>query len=385
MPLTLLAAPPSTPARVQLPADVPVAGVLELTTQGEVALLPMHDEQPFNAILITRSATPCAHVAHDMMDVESWTKRWNIKEVVVRERTSTRVRYEMNLDMAFSPRIPGLIERPDAHRVVFNDVQTGAQFIWTLEPLPADASGEGTLAGCALRYSLLEAPGKASGWVGIIKAIEPSAVDAANFAAALSSARGFVGAAPTRTARSAEAEAAFARLARHGTALRTLRNASAPSIVVVRRVVDRPPSDVAWSVRDKKRYPERVRVIGSVKDRGRTAEYSIGAFGGRVAFAMSVEESGDLQAPDGLTIQETVTGGDIQHGRWVWRLRPVPGGTDVELTFNADLVEGSAVLRTLARADPIARESLGLHMALSFMGKLVGGKPLGAAALARAP
>lgn len=384
LPIALFAAAPPGPMRAQLPEDVPFGALLELTQHGEVAFLPRPQSQPFNAVVLTRSASSCAHVAMEMMDIPSWPKRWNIKEATVLERTPRRVRYEIAFDMPLSPTVPGLIEYPDDRHVVFNDVETGAKFIWTLDALPT-TSGGGGAAGCAMRYSLLETPGKASGWVAIIKALEPSAVDAGNFAAAFSSARGFAQAPNAKATPSPDAHAAFALLARHGTALRVVRAPSGVSTVVVRRTVDKKPSDVAWAIRDKKRYPERVDAIARVKDRGLTAEYSVGAFGGRVGFQVAVKEHGDASTAEGLTITETVTGGDIANGSWTWRVRPVAGGSDVELTWSADVVEGSAVLRTLARTDPVARESLGLHMALSFIHNLVGGKPLRGASLAQAP
>ena len=46
------------PVRARVPADVPMSGLLELTRQGEIALLPVHDVQPFNAVVVTRSKEP---------------------------------------------------------------------------------------------------------------------------------------------------------------------------------------------------------------------------------------------------------------------------------------------------------------------------------------
>src|SRR5688572_18216858 len=121
------------PERARVPADVPLAGIMELARQGEIALLPQHNKQPFNALVLTRSSGSCDAVAHAMMDVGSWHKRWNIKEAVILERTPatgepTSVHYELQLNMMLAPRIPGLIQRPKPDTVVFNDVETGAQF-----------------------------------------------------------------------------------------------------------------------------------------------------------------------------------------------------------------------------------------------------------------
>lgn len=375
------------PERARVPPDVPLAGIMELTRQGEVGLLPQHNKQPFNALVLTRSSGSCDAVAEAMMDVPSWNKRWNIKDAVVVERTpatgpATRVKYELQLNMILVPRIPGLIERPRADTVVFNDVETGAQFIWTLENV------EG---GCSMRYSLLETPGKASGWVAAVKTLEESAVDAANFAAALSSARGFARS-DAATSIGAGAEGAFAALAAHGTAFRvvhTKQSAQGKSLprMVGRRVIDRPINEVLWSLRDKKRWPDKIDVFSSVTDKGSTAEYTVAAFGGRVSFETAVVEKGDANTPEGLTLTETITDGDgdLSKGSWSWHVRPAPGGTDVELTWDLDISAGSAIMRTLAKTDPVARESLALHMVLSLMSEIVAGKPVGKRALASAP
>lgn len=357
------------PERTRVPADVPLAGIMELTRQGEVGLLPRHNQQPFNALILTRSGGSCDAVAHKMMDVASWTKIWNVKDVEILESTPTRVSYSVQLDMILSPRIPGIIERPRPDTVIFNDPETGAQFIWTLE----DTEGS-----CAMRYSLLEAPGQQSGWVAAINTLEQSAVDAANFGAGLSSARGFslVGGA---TPMSAGAESAFQALAAHGTAFRVVRSTKA---IVARRVVDRPVDEVLWALRDKRRWPDKVEVLAKVTDKGNTAAYTVSAFGGRVSWTTSVIETGDAHTAAGLTLTELVTGGDLQRGKWVWRVRPAPGGTDVELTWDMDISEGSAIMRALAHTDPIARESFSLHLALSFMGDVVGGRSVGRRALA---
>jgi hypothetical protein len=382
------------PERARVPADVPLAGIMELARQGEIALLPQHNKQPFNALVLTRSSGSCDAdaVAHAMMDVGSWHKRWNIKEAVIVERTPatgepTSVLYELQLNMMLAPRIPGLIQRPKPDTVVFNDVETGAQFIWTLE----DVDGGCSMRYSSMRYSLLETPGKASGWVAAVKTLEASAVDAANFAAALSSARGFARSEAAANL-GAGGEGAFAALAAHGTAFRvvhTKQSAAGKALprIVARRVIDRPINDVLWSLRDKKRWPDKIDVLSSVTDKGTAAEYTVAAFGGRVSFETAVVEKGDANTADGLTLTETITDGDgdLSKGSWFWRVRPAPGGTDVELTWDLDLTAGSAIMRTLAKTDPVARESLAIHMVLSFMGDVVSGRPVGKRALAKVP
>jgi hypothetical protein len=375
-PMVLGALAGASPERARLPSDVPLAGIMELTKQGEVALLPKHDAQPFNALIATKSKESCDEVAHDMLDVETWNKRWNINHVDVLERTPTSVRYEMELSLALAPKIPGLIQHPSPDKVIFNDVQTGAKFIWTLVPY-----GDG----CAMLYSLLETPGKPSGFVAVMRALEDSVADAGNFAAGISSARGFAKNESPGAALSPSADAAFAALASHGTAMRLVRAGRTFPVVVTRRVIERPIDEVLWSIRDKRRYVDKIDVVKKVDDNGSTCHYKIGAFGGRVSFDTNVVETGDAHTDDGLTITEHVTGGDVTKGSWTWHVKPVAGGTDVELTWEVDIVRGSTVMSTLADTDPIARESMSFHMALAMMGELIGGKPVGERTLARAP
>src|SRR5688572_14887464 len=101
--LLTVAAGTGSPPRAKVPPDVSAAGLFELTRQGEVMLLPRHDEQPFNALLLTRATTSCESVRRTMLDVEGYTKRFNVTEVRVLERTPTTVRYELELGVAFAP------------------------------------------------------------------------------------------------------------------------------------------------------------------------------------------------------------------------------------------------------------------------------------------
>jgi hypothetical protein len=349
--------------------------LLELAQHGEVMLLPAHESSPFNAVLVTRAKQACGAVADAMLDIEGWPSRFRVKEARVLERTATSVRYELDLALPMAPTVAGLIERPQPGRVVFNDVQTGAQFIWTLDDV-----GDG----CFMRYSLLETPGKASGWVAVVRALEESAVDAANLAAAIGSARGFTKPERVGAVIGPNGDAAFRALAGHGTALRVKREGGSSPVVIARRIIARPVDEVLWSIRDKRRWLDKIDFFARVTDRGRVADYTVAAFGGRVSWRTDVAEDGDAAA-GGLTIRETVAGGDLKTGSFHWLVRAVPGGTDVTLTWDLDVPAGSSVMTALASTDPIARESLALHMALALMGRVIGGKPLPEPALAQRP
>lgn len=376
--LLLLDAATAGPARAHLPSEVRLADVLPLTAAGEVALLPEHDRQPFNAVIVTRAHESCDEVARGMLDIESYPSRFNVRRARVLEKSDTGIRYELELKVVFAPRVPGHVRRVAVDQVIYDDLETGAQFIYTLRDVAR---------GCAVTYSLLETPGKASGWVAVVRALEASAVDAANFSAGLSSVRGFAKPEGVRAAELTPAgDRAFSNLARHGTALRVVRAHGRFPVVIARRVVAIPFEQVRAAIEDRAGYRAKVEVVRKAEQRGTAVSYDVAAFGGRVAWTTNVASSTDAQEPM-LVVNERVTGGDLgaNAGGWTWRVRPVVGGTDVELAWDLDITAGSSVLDALAATDQAARESLALHMALSLMGRVVGGRPLGPATLASIP
>jgi hypothetical protein len=291
-----------------------------------------------------------------------------MKSSKAKERTDKTVIYELELKVVLAPTIYGRITRESPGVLLFNDLETKAYSVYTLEG--ADDGG------CLVRYRIVEERGKSSGWVAIMKGLEPSAGDAGNYAAALSSARGFAKPEKAKRVRdTGAAEAARISLAGQGTMVEIDRSKDRPTYTLRRRVTTS-FSDVSWAVRNKKGYAEKTPVVKKAEERGPVSRYTIGGFGGRVSFTTHVSE----QTEEGgvLVVDERVSGGDIgaSHGGWRWRLAPVDGGVDVELMFAADIVAGSRLMSTMAETDPIARESFMLHVALAFMGDLVGGASL---------
>lgn len=357
----VLAAAPST-------APITSRGLLELADTGEVLLLPAHNRQPFDAWLFTRSAERCSAVEAAMLDVDTWVNRFdNIKSSKVTSRVDDVVRYELELTVVLAPTIYGKLTRVGPGALHFNDIHTKAFSVYELE----DAD-DGT---CLIRYRIVEEAGKSSGWVAIMKGLEARAGDAGNYAAALSSARGFAKPERARKVTGTTAEAARIALAGQGTMIEIDRSGRYPSYTLRRRV-RQPFATASWAVRNKKGYSERCVVVKKSEDHGRTASYTIGGFGGRVSVITAVterEEAGGV-----LVVDERVSGGDLEPGAggWRWRIAPVAGGVDVELRFDADLVAGSRVMSAMADTDPIARESFMLHIALQFMADLIGGEPL---------
>lgn len=343
-------------------------GLAELTDNGEVLLLPRHQRQPFDGWIFTRSSESCVAIEAGMLDVDSWVKRFdNLKSSKATARSADSVGYKLELTVVLGPTIFGRITRVSPGVLRFNDIETKAYSVYDLE-----AAEDGT---CLVRYRIVEEQGKSSGWVSIMKGLEATAGDAGNFAAGISSARGFAKPEKARSVRGSAAEATRVSLAGQGTLVEIDRSGKWPSYSLRRRVA-LPFAEVSWAVRNKKGYPDRTSVVKSAADHGSTAQYTFGGFGGRVSFSTTVNEHAE---PGGvLVVEETVAGGDIGPGTggWRWRLGPVDGGVDVELQFSADIVAGSRVMRTMAATDPIARESFMLYAALAMMADIVGGPVL---------
>ena len=338
-----------------------------LTANGEVLLLPRHQVQPFTAWVYSRSAKSCADVEKSILDLPNWPKQFdNVKSTKVVKIEGDTLHYEMELTVAFSPTIYGNITKIGPGQVRFGDEATKAYSVYTLNPA-ADGS-------CLMRYQIVEEKGKSSNWVGVLKSLESSSGDAGNFAAAVSSCRGF--ARPEKAPRiSVDIEAARSSLAAQGTLIEIDRKAAYPTYTFRHRVkLDF--KDVSWAVRHKKAYSEKTTVVKSSEDKGTTASYTIGGFGGRVSFTTNVTET--TGADGTLVIDERVSGGDLKAGAggWRWQLKPVDGGVLVELAFNADIIAGSTVMRTMAATDPIARESFMLYVGLAFMSDIIGGQTL---------
>lgn len=369
--LPLLLALQGAPGSASFPKGVPTTGLLELTEKGELVLLPRHNSSPFSAFVVTRSPQQCAALEETMLAVEGYPKRWpSIKEVRVEKRTPTTVEYEFDMDFVFSPTIKGKIDRPQPGTVIFHDVDTGGRFTWTLRDVRA---------GCHVVYRLYQPPGKQSGFVALITSVESGAGDSGELAGAIASARGY--SKPERDVRgdgllSDAGRMAWDRLAAEGTVLRLVRSKNRPAVVITKRRTNRAPSEVLWSIRDRRRYTGKLDIVRKVKDRGRQVDWGFGYFGGRVNLTTAVSEQGAANEPGGVTITERVTGGDLERGEWRWNVREVQGGTEVELTIDLDIASGSLVLRSLAEQDPMIRDAGSLQMALAMMGALIGGKLL---------
>ncbi len=358
--------------RAKIPADVAAAGLVELTRQGEVVFLPKTNRSQFNAVVVSSTPSSCPEVDAMLMDVGSYAKRWNLKEVKIFERSPQRIRYELVLNINLAPSVPGVVEHPEPGRVVFTDPDTSATFVYTMQPNDA---------GCTITYSLMETQGKSGAWTSMVRAVEERAMDAANMAAAMTSLRGFAKPEllfpPPKVGelqKAASADAAFSALARHGTAVRILRAGvvGKPPPVEIRRVVEAPMATVLASIRARTTYAQRVSVFSAVNANpphvGAFA-YDLKGFGGRVAFTSSTAEFVDGST---VRIEETITGGDLSRGAWTWRVKPAGTGTEVDLTWDVDVIAGSTIMRGLASFDPMARDCMGLHFALALIGDVVG-------------
>lgn len=355
---------------VRFPPGVTSQGLLELTEKGEVWFLPAHGRVPFRGVVATRAAGPCTKMEAAMLDVEGYKDRWPMKEVIVLERTPSRVRYRLKLDLAFAPLIEGEVEKKGGGRVLFRDPETDARSLWTLSD---------TGSGCLGTFSIAESKDSPAAFVAVARAVEESSGDSTNLAAAVASVRGYTKAESVKGGPSggAAAEAALHAIADEGTAIRIERAPGRfPRFRLVRRVAAA-PDRVLWAIRDRLRYPERTDVVDKVDDRGRTAKYRFGFFGGRATITNRVVEEGAVDAPGGLRVVETVQDGDVSSGGWTWIVKAIEGGTHVELLFDLDVVPGSSVLSAVAREDAGFAEGMALQIAGGLVGHVVGGKPVG--------
>ena len=366
LPLVLLAFAGTT---VGLPAEAPRSGLSALAQDGEVLLLPKHGRSSFSGHIVSQTAESCEAVEEQMFDLPSYSKRFaSVGAVKILSRSERKIAYEFQLKVAFAPSVRGSVEKLRPGKLRFTDGETPAYSEMDLQP---DGTG-----GCLLVYQSVEAPGQSSGWVKIIKGLEATSGDAGNFAVALITSRGFSQKRrPFGTA--ADAEAAFSALAGHGTAVKIDRRGKIP-VYTLRRRVTAPPGDIIRVLRDRAGYDARSVVVKKSKVEDATSAYSIGGFGGRVDFTTRFRQEGSPAQE--WTAHESVTGGDLRAGvgGWTWRVRAMDGGSDVELVWALDPVPGSMILSTMSRTDPICQESFVLYVALSLMGDLVDGRPLGA-------
>jgi hypothetical protein len=306
-----------------------------------------------------------------LWDIEGYPKLWpKLTDVNVLEKDDRHVKFEFRIDLTFSPVIKGQVERPAKGVIVFHDTRTGGKGWYQLRNAPG---------GCQILYHLSQPEGRYSEFVELAMKVERNLTDAGEIGGVLASLRGL--SRPERdiakaTENTPAARQAWDELASRGTAVRTLHRKGRPAAVVTKRRIQRSPTSVLFSIRNRAEYARSLDVVKSVKERGRKVNWSIGYFGGRVRFTTDVTERGDVNAPGGLVITERVSGGDIDDGFWQWTVRAVDGGTEVELYVDANFPEGSMIMSRLAKGDELLAMSLQLQFGLALTGGVVGGSPL---------
>lgn len=354
-----------------LPTSVSLAGLLDLSSRGEVILLPQHDASPFNTVVATRSKHPCSVIEKTLLDVESYPKLWpGMTDVRVLSRTPKRIEYEFEVDVVFNPTIKGLIELPSPGVLLFHDTETGGRSWYQLRDAPG---------GCQILYNLHQPRGKHSSFVDLLTSVEKNAVDSGEILGVLATVRGV--AKPEREVRRARpvtvaARDAWEELAGRGTVIRTLRRPTGGAAFAARRRIDRPVHQVLHSLRSRETWSDQVDIVKACRDRGRTADWTFGYFGGRVNVTTTITEEGRADSLEGLRITERIVGGDISRGYWRWTVREVQGGTDVELYYEADLARGSMVLRNFVRQNDNLADVMPMQLVLELMGTVVGGRSL---------
>ena len=354
-----------------LPGNVDARGVWELAAQGEVVLLPRHQASPFSAWVFSRTKHRCDAVEQAILEVENYPKRWpNIREVRLLSRDERFVHYEFDIDLVFSPTLTGKIEKIRPGTVAFHDLETGGLFQWHLVQTPK---------GCLAAYQLSQPSGQQSGFVSLITAVESGAADSGEIAGAIASSRGYMKpeleGLPLAIG-SDTAQRSWHQLSSQGTVLRLTRKAGHPTVYTSMRRSDRSPEQILAAIRNRSAYVHRLDMVKSVRTRDAHTQWEFGYFGGSVQVKTRAKESGSLDSPEGVVLTEEVVGGDLSSGVWRWHIRPVEGGTEVELMMDMDITSGSFVMRNLVEQHTLIRDASSLQLGLSMMGALVGGNQI---------
>jgi|GEM_PF-2348272 len=388
--LSLSAASPAQQARAkaQLPSTVTPADALHLAKSGEVLFLPRRrhspkSSQPFAALVLTRAEHGCDQVRRDMLEVERYPEHWPQidRDVTIHYRTKTRTRYALHLNLPLAPDLEGLVEDLGPRRVRFHDVDSAGFFTFDLVEQRRRARKQ-----CLLNYQLYQPSGKESGFVTMLRKMEAGVGDSAEFAATLGTVRGYAPRRSKERALDGRALDILGRLGSFGTAMVVQHKADGTVRIIGRRVVDKSAPDVLARIRDRQLYASSADFLKKVKVKGPQGEWQVRYFNGSVDFDTVQTVSGEAGQPQGQRVVEEVTGGDLDKGQLTWQLHEVQGGTDVQLTVDLDLTEGSLVLRTISRHDATIREAARMQMVLTLLTDHVGGAPLGERSrIARAP
>ena len=365
-------APAGVPANAaRMPAGVSQAALLELSAFGEVIFLPRRNRNPFSALIFTQSQQSCAAVKHKMLDVAGYPKLWDHieGETLIREKTATRTRYALHLDLPLAPDLEGLVEDAGPRAVTFHDVETGGSFAWNLH----DAGSK-----CHMQYRLYQPPGKESPFVTLLRKMEDGVGDSAELSAALATARGYASKTSSKTPEnlSTRARQALETLAGKGIALRVIRKPDGNVIIVGKRRVALSTDVVLSKIRNRRSAARRADFLADVEEDGEAREWKVRYFNGRVNFLTKALEAGNVASDEGMTVREQVVGGDIDEGHWLWRVRQVPGGSDVELTVDLDVTKGSYVLSSLTSHDTTIRDAARFQIVFAFLGDHLGGRAL---------
>jgi hypothetical protein len=155
-----------------------------------VFFLPRLNASPFQAVIATTSKKSCEEHETALHGRGAIPELWkDIKEVRILSRTPTKVNYEFDIDLVFSPTIKGVVERSSPGAVAFLDVETDGRFTYQLRGIPT---------GCQVLYHLYQPAGQKSGFVKLITTVEKGATDTGELIAALASCAGWRGMARRR-------------------------------------------------------------------------------------------------------------------------------------------------------------------------------------------
>jgi hypothetical protein len=347
--LLLVAAPvAAAPKLTEVAPDLAAAA-----GEGELVFLERRGGTPFRAFLAKRSDDSCAHHAASMVDVAAYPKLFpGVTKAKILKRGERFIDYELTINAPFDPVVPGRVEPLSKDTIAFVDEKTGGRGTFRLHD-----DGDG----CLLVYHVSLPDGRQSGFVDIVRKVEPGGGDVGEMIGALASLRGYAphGRRPKVDPR------ALDRLARRGIAISLLRKKDGGVQLKASRLVDEPIDVVRKRLTNRADWAKRADAIRSLHERGKTTRWNVGYLGGTVNLKT---RRTDRRRGDGFEIVDQIIGGDVKKG--LWRVHAAPAGegaTRLRVFIDADLSSGSFVLTKLAESNDTMRDALAIELALNML------------------
>ena len=355
--LTLASSPAfAVPMLVDVAPDAAAAAAGE----GELLFLARRGSKPFRGLLAKRSNESCKKISASMTDILGYEDRFSgVVKSRITKKHGKYIDYELTIDAPFRPVIPGRVERAADNRIVFHDIDTGGQMTFRLH----DDDG-----GCIVLYHLAHPGDKHSGFVDLIKKLEPGGADVGELVAALAVLRGYMPGSAKRAPGSTQLRS-LERVADRGhrgrgIAYAVSRKDNGHTMMVVTRRIDAPYSDVVARLGNPEQWVKKSDVLHRVKQNNDRTEWKFGYLGGTVN--VKTKSTTSKKAAQFTAVHKVVSG-DIKRGLWKVKATPDGKGTRVELLVDADFTKGSFVLTKFADGNDAIRDAIPIELGLNVL------------------